>query len=165
MLLVGVQAQHVLPQDLAAVKEVGQGDVGGDTCDAKKKKKTHVSGGRRRFWATPAVRGRVTRLAGADVERPGEGAVLGDLGVPAEAVVVGVVGGGGQGVGLQGEPEHLDASQGQAPLEASRHGPGGRIGFTAPVPTETTVLTCPPQVRTGALPERSERVPRPSFPR
>lgn len=36
MFLNGIQALHVVPQDGAAVEEVGQGDVDGSTCDENK---------------------------------------------------------------------------------------------------------------------------------
>lgn len=64
-----------------------------------------------------------TVLAGAEVQRPGERAVLGDPPIPAVAVVVGVFGGGGQGLRQQDEAGHLDAFQIPALLKASRHGP------------------------------------------
>lgn len=53
----------------------------------------------------------LTLLAGADVQRSGHGAVLGDLHVPAEAMVVRIHRGGGQRGRLQGVAVHLDAFQ------------------------------------------------------
>lgn len=60
-----------------------------------------------------------TCLAGADVQRPGERAVPGDPLISAEAAVVGVVGGGGQGFRLQDVAGHLDAFQIPALRKAS----------------------------------------------
>lgn len=106
MLLAGIQAQHVALQDGAAVEEVRQRDIDGFSCVNVKKPRKHSCclsqqpGG---LWLG-------TVLTGADVQRPGERAVLGDPLIFAEAVVVRVIDGGSQGVGLQGEPVHLDAS-------------------------------------------------------
>lgn len=60
-----------------------------------------------------------TVLAGAQFQDPGKRAVLGDPRVEAEAVVVRVVGGRGQGLRLQDVAGHLDTLQVPAVVKAN----------------------------------------------